>query len=259
MRILPPAAFLLATAAATGARAVPTHMDIPGTSLTIETSCAARVTIAPDGAPGRVSLDATADHREELDQLDFAPAGSAARLELRGHSCWPDSDWSFRRSLAITLHVAPGTPLDISDSGGVAYEVGAVGGKLHVDLSGGVEFAAAAAADTNLEASGGVHLRLAAIKGSLTADLSGGVVLRIAQIDAPSATIDASGGVQAEIAGGSIARLKAETSGGVSLHAAVTAGDADVEASGGADIRIARVTGQLTKDASGGGDISIGQ
>lgn len=247
--------------AGSAAAAPSLHREVAGTGLTIDQTCAAHVTITPDGAAGRITLDAIAEHPEELDQISFAPEGANARLSARMHNCWGSGIAFFgnSRSLQMTLHVAPGTALDIADSGGVDYSLGAIDGPLHLDVSGGITLAEASTAAAQIDASGGVRLHFDSLKGALRADLSGGADLRIGHIEAPSVTLDASGGVQTDIGGGSITTLKASASGGVDMRIDATVQDADADASGGGSIALARVTGRLDKESSIGGDITVGR
>jgi hypothetical protein len=260
MRQFAIAPMLLLIAGTAAAAPSPIHVQIAGQRLAIDGTCASHVTITPDGTAGQMALDATARNQEELAQLRFQPAGDAARLDVTSHECWhPGIGWGFERTLAITLHVAPGTTMSIEDSGGVTYAAGDVGGPLQLNLSGGVTFGAGAMTRVKIDASGGVELSIASVKGPLDADLSGGATIKIGHIEAPEATFDASGGVRAEIGAGSIGHLKADASGGVELRVRATVGDAALSASGGGDISVAQVTGRLDKDESAGGDIRVGQ
>src|SRR5271168_5512201 len=88
------------------------HETMSGNSLVIETPCARTVTIQPDGAAGQITLDATAEHQEEVAQLLFTSEDSP-RLTVE-HDCWkPNLSFNFHSTLLVTLHVPPGIPLNI--------------------------------------------------------------------------------------------------------------------------------------------------
>ncbi len=64
--------------------------EVAGSSLVVDDPCARQVTIATDPAlHGRVAVEATADHPEEIDRLSFDTQGAARVRPLRDRaSCW---------------------------------------------------------------------------------------------------------------------------------------------------------------------------
>ncbi len=252
------AAALLAAPAA--ARAETRHMMQPGTSLAIASPCAAAVTIMPDAALfGHVVLDATADHPEEIAQLRFDDDGQAARLRGPRESCWtPDGGVHFQSTLHLALHVPAGMPITIGETGGAEYTLGAIGGKLTLDVSGGITLRAARVSSTSLTISGGADLTIDQIEGGLHAELSGGSKIQIGQADLSDMSLEMSGGGAFHVGGGRIGRFTLALSGTGSVSIGATVGDATVSLSGVGDVRIAKVTGQLTKDINGVGNVTIG-
>ena len=108
---------------------------------------------------GRVAIEATADHPEQIDRLVFEVQG-AARVHPprdRGFCRTPMPDAPFRPTLR--LRVPDGFGVSIEEAGFVRYDVGAVG-PLKLDLSG---------AGT---------VRVARMAGQAAIDLSGAATVR---------------------------------------------------------------------------------
>jgi hypothetical protein len=232
----------------------------PGTSLAIASPCARTVTIMPDAAlSGRVVLDATADHAEEIAQLRFDTDGQAARLRGPRERCWtPEGDDHFQSTLHLALRVPEAMPVTIDESGGADYRLGAIGGPLTLNVSGGIKLLAAHVRTMTMDISGGADLTIARLEGSLHANLSGGSKIQIDQADLSDMTMDMSGGGAFKLGGGQIGRFNLQLSGAGAVSIGATVGDATIALSGVGDVTIAKVTGRLTKDVEGVGNVTIG-
>jgi hypothetical protein len=253
------AAALLAIPAA--ARAETRQMAQPGTSLAVASPCARAVTIMPDPTlSGRVVLDATADHPEEIAQLRFDAEGKTAKLRGPRERCWtPEGDDHFETTLRLALHVPAGMPVTIDESGGADYTLGAIGGSLTLNVSGGIKLRAAHVRTMTMDISGGADLTIEQLEGSLHAELSGGSKIRIDQATLSDMTLSMSGGGGLQLGGGSIGRFNLELSGAGAVGIGATVGDATISLSGVGDVKIAKVTGRLTKDVEGVGNVTVGE
>jgi len=241
----------------TAAHAAARHLGVAGTALAIVSPCARRITIDPDAtAPGQITLDATADHPQELDQLALT-GGPIAKLTVAGE-CWrPTLNLPFPRTLVLTLHVPPNAPLAIEDSGAPDYRIGAIGGPLTLNVSGAVHASAAAVTSLTVDLSGSGQVTVAEVTGPLKADISGAGGLDIAHATMPAAKLEISGSGDIHLGGGTIGKLSLSGSGMAKLRVDSTVHDADIELSGAGSVHFAKLTGTLTKDVSGMGAVLV--
>ncbi len=216
--------------------------EVEGSSLVVEDPCARQVTIATDPAlHGRVAVEATADHPEEIDRLSFDTQGAARVRPARDRaSCWtPMPERSFTPTLRLVLRVPDGFGVSIGEPGFGRYEVGAIG-KLALALSGA-----------------GV-VRVARVDGPATIDLSGAGSVSIAQaaIDTLDAVLSGAGGVT--VSRGRIGQAHVKVSGVGTVRVDASVGDATVALSGLGSVRFAVVTGRLSRKVSGAGSVVVG-
>ncbi len=216
--------------------------EVAGLSLVVDDPCARQVTIATDPAlHGRVAVEATADHPEEIDRLSFDTQGAARVRPLRDRaSCWtPVPDRSFTPTLRLLLHVPEGFGVSIGEPGFGHYDVGAIG-PLTLDLSGA-----------------GV-VQVARVDGHASINLSGAGSVSIAQaaIDRLDAALSGAGGLT--VSQGRIGQAHVEVSGAGKVQLDAPVGDATVELSGFGSVRFAAVSGRLSKEVSGAGSVTVG-
>jgi hypothetical protein len=252
------AALLALPAVAAGAET--RQMAQSGTSLAIASPCARTVTIMPDQSlSGRVLLDASAEHPEEIAQLVFEADGQSVKLRVPRDRCWaPAGDDHLPSTLHLAFRVPAAMPLTIDETGGADYTLGAIGGPLTLDVSGGITLHAASVRTMTLDISGGADLTIGQLDGQLKAQLSGGSKIQISQAELSNMTLAMSGGGTFRLGGGQIGRFSLELSGAGAVSIGATVGDATIALSGVGDVRIAKVTGQLTKDIDGVGNVTIG-
>ena len=252
---LPISVLLMAGAA----QAAPRHMEASGSKLAIDSSCAESVSIEPDPAlTGRVTVDATADHPEEIAQLALDSFGDTAKLhQTVDHCARVGTLWSSEPTLHLTVRVPAGMAISLDEGGGDKYQIGAVDGPMALDLSGGVELHAANATTLSLDLSGGGQVALGQVNGAINGDISGGGTVKIDHVTGPSLALEVSGGGGFTIGDGKIDRVKIDLSGGGEAHIGATVGDATADVSGGGSVDFARVTGQLHKDVSGSGEVNV--
>jgi hypothetical protein len=242
---------------ATAASAATRHLSVAGAELAINSPCARQVTIDPDAiSPGQITVDAVADHQEELDQLVLT-GGRGPKLTVPDQ-CWrPTFNPLFQRTLALTLHVPPGAPLAIEDSGAPDYHIGAVGGPLTLEASGAAHVTAAAVTSLTMQLSGSGDVTVASVTGPLKVEISGAGDLDIARVTAPAANLEISGAGDIHLGAGSVGKLTVSGSGMAKVRIDSTVTDATVELSGAGSVNIAKLTGGLTKDISGMGTVVV--
>jgi hypothetical protein len=242
---------------ATGADAASRHLNAAGTQLAIDSPCARRVTIDPDAtSPGQITVDATADHQEEVDQLVLTSAPTP-KLTVPDQ-CWrPTFNPLFQRTLVLTLHVPAGAPLAIEDSGAPDYRIGTIGGPLTLDASGAAHVTVAAVTSLTMQLSGSGDVTVASVTGPLKVEISGAGDLDIARATAPAANLEISGAGDIHLGAGSVGKLTVSGSGMAKVRIDSTVTDATVELSGAGSVNIAKLTGGLTKDISGMGTVVV--
>ncbi len=217
-------------------------VQVDGSSLAIDDPCARQVTITTDPSlHGRVAMEATADHPEEIDRLSFDTQGAARVRPLRDHaSCWtPTPDESFTPTLRLALRVPERFGVAIAEPGFGQYDIGAIG-TLTLDVSGA-----------------GV-VRVAGVAGHAAIALSGAAEVTIAQAEADALDTQMSGAGSVTVSQGRIGRVHAQVSGAGTIRVGATVGDASVELSGFGSVRFATLTGRLTREVSGAGTVSVG-
>ena len=254
---LPCALLLLAGTAHAAQRT----LSAAGAKLVIDSPCARTVAVQPDPSlSGHFELVASADHKQELDALNF-DNGDAARLS------GPDRCWGAEglfglansRTLTLVIRVPAGTNLAIDESSPTTYTLGDIGGVLTLDLSAPVQLNAASATDVKADLSGPGEVKIGQVRGKLEADMSGPAHIIVAHGDVSNADLQISGTGGFRLDSGAIGRLHVDSSGVASVHIGGTVGDADVQLSGVGSVHIAKLTGKLDKDVSGVGDVSVGE
>jgi hypothetical protein len=242
------------------AQAQPRHLEATGASLAIASSCAREVTIEPDaGLSDRVAVDATAGHPEETAQLKFE-SGRTAKLGIEEEQCWrPNGNWSGSPTMKIAVHVPAGFAIAIDEGGGVEYHIGAIGGPLSLDLSGGVTLTATKSTVLNADISGGAEATVTTVDGPIKASISGGGTVSVTHGQVSALSLDISGGGCFNLADGAVAALELDTSGGGQVRIGATVGTAALDVSGGGTVNIAKVTGPITKDVDESATLNIGQ
>jgi hypothetical protein len=250
----------------------PVHQSAEGARLEIGLPCAKDIAVVADPAlSGRVVMDATAEHPEELAHMEFV-GGDSVRLKLRGWfhmaggsllslhgDCWrPHDQENFDPTLRIRLSVPSGFALAVDASGDGTYHL-AAGGALTLDMSGSARVEATSLTRLDLSLSGSGDVKVAQVAGPVHADMSGSGDVEIAQVTAADMAVEQSGSSTFRVGGGTVGKLTVDSSGSgdVILHG--TAGDTVVESSGSGQIEIARVTGRLVDDATGSGAVKIGK
>jgi hypothetical protein len=236
------------------------HLEATGTSLTISGSCAREVTIEPDaGLSGRAVVDAVAEHPEETAQLVFE-SGNTAKLRITGEECWrPGGAWTGSPTMKIAVRVPPSFGIAIDEGGGVRYRVGAVGGPLSLDLSGGVILTAVKATALDADISGGGEATVTTVDGPAKASISGGGTITVTHGQISGLHLDISGGGGFSLGDGAVSALALDMSGGGQAHIGATVGTAALDVSGGGTVEIAKVTGPVTKDVDESATVDIGQ
>jgi hypothetical protein len=250
--------FLAIAAMPASAIAASRHLEGNAESFAIESPCARSVTIEPDPAlTGKVAIEATADHGEEVDQL-LLENGHALKLHHAGRECWAPartSDWE--ETLALVIHMPPAMPLSVEESDGAEYTIGALTGPLTLDISGGVKLHADSSAALTIDLSGGADIDIAQVSGSAKADLSGGGNITIGQATLQDLTLQVSGAGGFTLRNGNVDRANIDLSGAASVKVGGTTKDATVSLSGAGSVHFGKVTGQLKKDVSGWGSVTV--
>jgi hypothetical protein len=245
--------------AASPALAADRHLSADAGQLSIESPCAAKVTISPDASlNNRVEVDASAQNQQEVDQLELT-SGHNAKLRITHRRCWePDDNEAFEPTLALTIRVPNGMPLGVEESGSVTYRIGPVAGDLSLDLSGHADIQAERVKNLNTDMSGSGQLGVNEVTGNMNVEESGSAKLSIAKATSPDLNLELSGSGSVHVGSGSISRLKMEVSGSAPVEIDATVGDAMIDVSGSGDISVAKVTGNVMKSISGSGDVRIG-
>jgi hypothetical protein len=219
--------------------------------------CAKAVTIEPDPAlHDSVVIDASADHRSELDRLNLT-GGTSAQIVGRSECALDDIDAP--ATLVVNMRVPANLPLDIDDSGQPDYTIGAVGGPLIARLRGVAHLRAEHLSALDIATSGRADATVGRLDGAGNIRASGATDFTIGGGTISSLELATSGRGTISIRSGSIASLVARMSGAsdVQIDAIVT--DANLRASGAGGIRVARITGKVTQRSSGASTISIGK
>jgi hypothetical protein len=261
---------------------------VDGDSLALASPCAKTVTIEPSSdLAGKVEIAATAKRQSELDQLDIA-GGAIAAIAVQGGQCrgkGPHLSFSFLRlgiesgpSLAITVKVPAGMAIDIKESKSTEYDIGAVGGRLALDLSGNGDVSVEDAKDPVVRLSGSGDVQFDRVSGKLAGRLSGSGDLSIERAEISDADLAISGSGDFSVDGGDFAALAIRLSGSgdasvgegkigsltvvssgsgdVQIDAVVA--DADLSAGGSSDVAVHEVTGQIKQVRHGSATIKIG-
>ena len=230
-----------------------------GTEFAISSPCAATVTILPGAAT--VSVQAHADHAEEIGRLVFEASGAGTTLHPRAPAarCWqPDGASAWTPTLRLAVRVPPGTRLALDDSGVATYRIGVVGGPLTADLSGRATLTDAAATTTSLDLSGDTTSSFGRVDGDLRIDASGRSTLTIDALVAPTATLRLSGATRIATRAGRIDALAVDASGSGTVSVGGTTGRARLSLSGSIRVRIEQPAGPIEQDVSGAATVETG-
>jgi hypothetical protein len=237
------------------------HLTASGVGLGIDSPCARQISIMPDAVGHEVTVDATADNQQEVDQLVLT-GGQSVKLFVpnRGpNSCWhPAGEPGFGPTLSLAIHVPAATPLSVDESGRADYTVGDIQAPLNLDFSGMVNLRGGGVAALSLDLSGAGDVTIAHANGPLHADLSGKGSLAIGNASISAASLDLSGDGSIRIDHGDISNIQLSDSGAADVSIGATVGNGAVDISGVGAIRIAKVTGAIAKDISGAGTVVIG-
>ena len=238
------------------AQAATLSATLTGSGLSVDSPCAASVEITPDGTlHGQAVIQATADNQGEIDHL-LLESRETARVRTRPGSCWGEG-LNTQRTLALSIRVPAGFPLVIDESGFGRYIVGAVGGKLSLDLSGAADISDASATSLQAGISGNGNLHIARADGPASIDLSGHGTITVDQAAMPVFSADLSGAGHIVIAAGHIGHASLETSGAGHIQVGADVDDAHVDISGVGSVHFNKVNGQLTKEVSGFGSVTV--
>lgn len=234
---------------------------LAGDRLSIASPCARHVDIRADPAlHAGITVHATADHPEELAQLQFdAQDGARIQAGPNPERCWRSgASGSFKPTLTLAIRVPSRTPLSIDEAGAADYTIGAIGGPLHLYLSGSVTMTDAQVAALDAQISGFGRVTVARAQGEAHVDLSGAGSLAIGDADLPVLSASVSGAGHITVGHGTVGRTTLDLSGagGIAIDAVVD--NASAQVSGLGSIRLARVTGTLRKDISGIGTVTVG-
>jgi hypothetical protein len=234
-----------------------------GKAFAVDSPCARQVTITPDGQAGAgITVNATADNQEELDRLQLTNDATPKLTVPQSFAsrCWrPAFSVMFKPTLVLDIHIPPGSPLSIDESGEGDYSVGDIDAPLAADLSGAAQVKAGNVGAFGLEVSGSADVSVARADGPLQAELSGNGALDLATVTASTASLELSGRGSVKIGHGSIGKLSLSGSGVADVNIGATVGDASIDISGVGSVRIAKVTGNLQKDISGMATVDIGK
>ncbi len=246
---------LLAGLAGT-ARAGTLSATLQGSGLAVDTPCARSVEIMPDaGLHGQVTVQATAEHQEELDHLLLESRGIVL-IHTHPGRCWQDG-LNTEPTLALVVRVPAAYAITVDEAGASRYTIGAVGGPLSLDLSGAIDFTDEAATSVQADISGSGSLHVARADGAAQIAVSGHADITVEQAEMPTLSMDMSGAGSIDVAHGHIGRARLETSGAGHMQIGAEVGDAHVEVSGVGSVHFAKVTGQLTKEISGAGSVTV--
>jgi hypothetical protein len=238
------------------------HEQADGGRMEIALPCVAEVDVTGNAAlHGRVVMDATAGHQEELDQVALL-AGPRIRLRPRNgetgdEACWrPAGASGFSPTLKIALMVPDDFALSIEAAGAGTFRV-AVGGPLNLELSGSPDVTVDTATMLNLNLSGSARVTVRQIEGPVHAELSGSGEVKVRQVDSDEVAVDQSGSADFTTEKGSITTLSVQNSGSGKVAVGGMVTNAAVECSGSGDVRLSRVTGRLVQDNSGSGSVQV--
>jgi hypothetical protein len=244
---------------ALGAAAAERDVVLDGDRFSIGSPCADHVEIRPDPAlHGHVAVHASAEHREEIEQLSIDnPDGPA--VHRQADRCWtPLPEARFRPTLVLQVRVPTGIPLRIEEDGRGSYLIGPVDGPLSVAASGDTTLRAEQTTRLDLSLSGQASVVVTRAAGPLDVSLSGEGGVTVAQAEAPSLKAVLSGDGRIVVGAGHADRATLVVSGHGEVRMDATAGDADATVSGVGSVRLAHVTGALHRHVSGIGDVTVG-
>jgi hypothetical protein len=243
---------------ATAAHAATLNVPLTGHTLAIDTPCAEHVDIQSDPSlHDQITVQATADHPEEIDRLVLS-SGDTATIRTRQGGCWHTDIFVGHRTLALTIRVPAGFPLDIDEAGAGRYTIGSVNGPMKIDLSGAADLTIAQVTSLDVDISGAGNITLGQARGPAHIDMSGHGRIAIDHATIPSLDADMSGAGALTVAAGEITKAKIDDSGVGSIRLETTVTDAAVDISGAGSVHFAKLTGSLNKDISGVGAVTVG-
>lgn len=254
--------------AATGSVAAERNWTVQGQDLRMSTACAKSVSIEPSASlKGQVTVEARADHQEEIDNLSVT--GGSTALVTRAHeSCWAPGPnvqigglhlgVSEDATLELTVKVPAGIAIAVKEGGSADYHIGDVGGPLRLELHGSGSVQAESAKELSLVISGSGDARVASVSGKLDGKISGSGSLDVQKAVVASTELSISGSGDARIDEGDLGALTL-TLHGSGDFSGPAAGDVKYESSGSATLSLRSVkAGTVSLKVSGNGDASIG-
>jgi len=254
--------------AASGAVAAERTWTVQGTELRITSPCAKTISIEPaSGLAGQVQVEATSAHPEEIDQLAVS-GGSVASISKTGQNCWNPAPHveignvhigvSSDPTLALTVRVPAGMALAIKEGGIGEYHIGAVGGSLHLDLTGSGSVDAEEAKDFNLSISGSGDARLGSVGGRLDGRISGSGSLTVAKAVLSSTDLKITGSGDVTIDEGTLGALTLAVHGSGDVKGPAATG-VHYEGTGSGKLFLRSVSAaSVSVKVSGNGDVSLG-
>jgi len=249
---------LLTSAPALGATR---HLAASGSGLGIDSPCARQVSVMPDAAGRDITVDATANNQQEVDQLVLTD-GQSVKLFVpnRGtNSCWhPAGVPGFEPTMTLTIHAPPAAALSVDESGRADYTVGDTQAPLNLDFSGMVNLHGGNIGALNLDLSGAGDVTVARAAGPLHAEISGKGSLAIGNASVTAASFELSGSGSVRVDHGDISNIQVSDSGAADVSIGATVGNGAIDISGVGAIKIAKVTGAIAKEISGAGTVEIG-
>lgn len=255
--------------AATGSVAAERNWTVEGADLRVATPCARSVSIeASSSLKGQVTVEARADHQQEIDNLSVT-GGSTALVGRAHDSCWAPGPnmqignihvgLSDPATLEIVIKVPQGVNIAVKEGGSADYRIGDVGGALRLELHGSGSADAESAKELNLAISGSGDARLGSVTGKIDGKISGSGSLDIRKAMVDSTTLTITGSGDAKIDEGGLGNLT------LTLHGSgdfvgPAAGNVKYEGSGSASVDLRSVkAATVSLKVSGNGDVSIGE
>jgi len=270
---------------------VKTAWTLSGTSLAINSPCAAQLEINPASGPIRV----TASSPQPADLAVLQVKSGANGVATVSASACPDTS-TFSTPFKITITLPPGTPVSITENGSTDYVIGDLGSDLTIQSQGSGDITAGQMRNITVALRGAGDAQIASVTGIIAATLSGAGDLHIDTADATrtALTLTADGDVKIDdgntgtltadmsghgdvslpdaaslqimdrgdgdvTVGNVTGTLNAVLNGSGDLHSGVVAGDAALVLNGNGDADVAHVGGKLSQTTNGSGDVTIGQ
>lgn len=253
--------------AATGSVAAERNWTVQGADLRVTTACAKSVSIEPSSSlKGQVTVEARADHQEEIDNLNIT-GGSTALIGRTHESCWmPGPNMQIGNihigvsepsTLELTVKVPQGIAIAVKEGGTAEYRIGDVGGPLRLELHGSGSISAESAKELNLAISGSGDARVTSVTGKLEGKISGSGSLAVQKANVASTDMTISGSGDATVDEGDLGALTL-TLHGSGDFSGPSAGNVKYDSSGSATLKLRSVKAStVSLKISGNGDAAI--